>query len=127
MKRSVQVAAPLLASAAVSLLTACRNPEMQRCVDAQNHVVDDSFCRNQPMQPNGATGSPNPANGSNYVYVPTYRYYYGGGGSYVLGSTVSGGSYTATSGVSYSTTRGGFGSTFHGGEGGSGGHGGGGE
>ena len=47
MKRSTQVTAPLLAAAALSLLTGCRKPEMQRCVDEHNNVVDDSFCQNQ--------------------------------------------------------------------------------
>lgn len=43
MRRSPQVAAPLLASAAAALLTGCHHgPEMQRCVDAQNRVVDPS-------------------------------------------------------------------------------------
>ncbi len=50
MRRSTQVAAPLLAAAAFSMLTGCRKPEMQRCVDEQNHVVDDSFCANQPSR-----------------------------------------------------------------------------
>ena len=120
MKRSLNVSAPLLASAALTLLTACRDPQMQRCVDDQNHVVDDKFCRNQPNQ-NASSGS-----GGTGFYMP-YRYYYGGGGSYDLGSTVSGGSYVGTPGASYSTTRGGFGSTFHGGSSGSSAHGGGGE
>jgi hypothetical protein len=121
MKRSLNVSAPLLASAALTLLTACRNPQMQRCVDQNNHVVDGSLCRNQPNQ-SGSSGS-----GIGYIPMP-YRYYYGGGGSYDLGSTVTGGGYVGTPGVSYSTTRGGFGSTFGGGDSdGSGAHGGSGE
>ena len=47
-----------------------------------------------------------------------YRYYYGGGGSYVPGTAAMGGSYAPESGHSYSTTngtaRGGFGSSFGG-------------
>jgi uncharacterized membrane protein YgcG len=98
MKRSAQVTAPLLAAAALSLLTACRrSPEMQRCVDENNHVVDPSFCKNQPAAANGV----HPGGG----YFPIYRYYYGGGGG------------SATSG----TARGGFGSTFGGGDAGGGG------
>ncbi len=111
MKRSVQVTAPLLAATALALTTGCRHPQMQRCVDEQNRVVDDSLCRDQLK-----TGS------------PAYRYYYGGSGSYNFGSYVSGGSYTSSSGVSYatSTSRGGFGSSFGGGSSGDsgGGHGG---
>jgi hypothetical protein len=119
-KRSQHVTAPLLAAAALSLLAACkRGPEMQRCVDENNHVVDPSFCAAQP------TG------GGNTIYPgyhPIYRYYYGGSGGYGIGSTVTEGGYTPVTGHAYSTTsgtaRGGFGSS-HGGEGG-GGHGGGG-
>ncbi len=49
MKRSTKVAAPLLASAALAITIGCRKPEMQRCVDENNKVVDDSFCANQPQ------------------------------------------------------------------------------
>ncbi len=110
MKRSLNVTAPLLASAALTLLTACRKPQpqMQRCVDEQNHVVDDKFCQNLPNQQTGV-----PANhGSGFV---PYHYYYGGNGGYALGTVVSGGSNTAIPGVSY-TTRGGLGSTHGGGD-----------
>jgi hypothetical protein len=103
MKRSLNVTAPLLASAALGLLTACRKPQMQRCVDEQNHVVDDKFCQNLP---NSQTNMPS-NHGTGFV---PYHFYYGGIGGYDLGSTVSGGSYIAAPGVSY-TTRGGFGGT----------------
>jgi len=106
MKRSTQVTAPLLAAAALSLLTGCRKPEMQRCVDEHNNVVDDSFCQNQSAQqqrPDGHGG---------FIFVPSpYRYYYGGYGGFGLGTQVGGGSLTPTPGASY-TTRGGFGSSF---------------
>lgn len=135
MRRSRQVLAPLLASTAVALLAGCHGPEMQRCVDESNHVVDPSFCKNLPAhgtQPvySGSGG------GAGVLLLPhMYHYYYGGGGSYAPGTVVSGGGYVPSSGRSYSTTagtaRGGFGSSFsghggegHGGEGGS--HGGGG-
>jgi hypothetical protein len=113
MRRSAQVIAPFLASTAALLLTGC-GPEMQRCVDQQNHVVDPKFCQGQPLaqQPGSQPG-----------YVP-YHYYYGGSGGYSLGSTVSGGSFTPASGHSYSltsgTSRGGFGSSFSSGGGGEG-------
>ena len=112
-KRSLQVSAPLLAAAALATLSGCHRPEMQRCVDEQNHVVADSFC----TSPQAA----HPASG----YFPVYRFYYGGYGGFGLGSTVSGGSYTSVPGHSYatSTVRGGFGSSHSGaasGEGGSG-------
>ena len=61
MRRSPQVLAPLLASTAVALLAGCRGPEMQRCVDENNHVVDPSFCKNLPpgrTQPGYSGGGP---------------------------------------------------------------------
>jgi len=109
MKRSTQVAAPLLAAAAMAMLVGCHKREMQRCVDENNKVVDDSFCHQQGEQrPDGHGG---------FIFVPMpYHYYYGGYGGYGLGSVVGGGSYTPAPGVSYSTTtRGGFGSSFSGG------------
>jgi hypothetical protein len=105
MRRSINVTAPLLAAAAISLLTGCRRPEMQRCVDENNNVVDDSFCQNQTAQqrPNGQGG---------FVVFPSpYRYYYGGWGGYTIGTPAGGGSYTPVAGSSY-VTRGGFGSSF---------------
>ena len=59
MKRSTHVAAPLLASAALSMLAGCRQPQMKRCVDEHNVVVDNSFCDNQPNQQN-----------NNYYHAP---------------------------------------------------------
>ncbi len=121
MRRSLHVSAPLLASAALAVLTACRQPQMQRCVDATGKVVADTFC-----------GAPQGQQNNNFYRPPgtgSYRWYYGGGGGYSPGTVVGGGSYTPLSGGSYatSTSRGGFGSSFSGGEGGEGGgHGGGG-
>jgi hypothetical protein len=109
MKRSTQVAAPLLAAAALSLLTGCR-PEMQRCVDENNHVVDDSLCDTQPNQ--------HPVAGTSvYPILLPYHYYYGGWGGYGIGSVVGGGSTNPSFGRSYATRsgrtiRGGFGSSF---------------
>ncbi len=134
MKRSERVVAPLLGAAALAVMSGCRAPEMQRCVDEQNHVVAESFC-----QANGVA----PVTTGPMGYFPHYRYYYGGGGGWTPGTTVFGGSYDSLSGHSYTrssaaahsesigghvtsgTSRGGFGST-HGGDAG-GGHGGGGE
>jgi hypothetical protein len=129
MKRSSQVAAPLLAAAAISLLTGCQKPEMQRCVDEQNHVVDDKLCANLPNQQGVQQQRPDGHGGFIPIILP-YRYYYGGWGGYGLGSVVGGGGYAPVTGRSYAnrsgvTTRGGFGSSFHGSEGeGSGAHGG---
>jgi len=113
MRRSTQVAAPLLAAAALAMATGCRKPEMQRCVDEHNNVVADSFCDAQ----NGQQERRSDGHGG-FIFVPfPYRYYYGGFGGYGLGSTVGGGSYTPADGRSYATssgrtTRGGFGSSF---------------
>lgn len=108
MRRSNQVAAPLLASAAVALLAGCR-PDMQRCVDESNRVVDPTQC--SALSP-GSTQTTVGRSGGYHVY----RYYYGGRGSYVPGSVVTGGSFAPAGGHSYSTTngtaRGGFGSSF---------------
>jgi hypothetical protein len=123
-KRSTQVAAPLLAAAALSILTGCRKPEMQRCVDENNKVVDDSLCNNQP---NAQQQYQHPG-GSIIPFIPLYHYYYGGWGGYGLGTLVGGGSttpdpsrsYTTRSGV---TTRGGFGRSMSSGSHSSGGEG----
>ncbi|MBB5317301.1 hypothetical protein [Tunturibacter empetritectus] len=129
MRRSTQVAAPLLAAAALSMLTGCQKPEMQRCVDENNHVVDDSLCANLPANQQGAQQRPD-GHGSFLPVIIPYRYYYGGWGDYGLGSVAGGGGYAPVSGRSYAnrsgvTIRGGFGSSFHGEGGeGSGAHGG---
>jgi hypothetical protein len=109
MKRSTQVAAPLLASAALAILAGCRQQEMQRCVDENNHVVDDKLCANLPNQQ--ANQQQRPDGHGGFIPFFPYRYYYGGWGGYGFGSQVGGGSYSPTPGRSY-TTRGGFGSSF---------------
>jgi hypothetical protein len=126
MKRSTHVAAPLLAAAALAITTGCEKPQMQRCVDENNKVVDDHFCANLPtanqIQQNFGTG---------YIPLPRYHYYYGGWGGYGLGTPVGGGSYFPDPARSYAsrtgaiTTRGGFGRSFSSssGEGEGGGHG----
>jgi hypothetical protein len=127
MKRSTHVAAPLLAAAALALNTGCRKPEMQRCVDEHNVVVDESYCANLPAIPQ--QNQPDGHGGIIPIIFP-YHYYYGGWGGYGLGSIVGGGSYFPIDGRSYATssgriTRGGFGGSFS--EGGSHGSSGGGE
>jgi hypothetical protein len=128
MKRSSHVTAPLLAAAALAITTGCEKPQMQRCVDEHNMVVDDSHCANQPAQ----AGQQNQnINGPGYIPYFPYHYYYGGWGGYGIGTPVGGGSYFPDPARSYAsrsgaiTTRGGFGRSFGGGEGGGeGGHGG---
>lgn len=113
MRRSRQVAAPLLAAAALAILSGCRKPAMQRCVDEQNHVVDDKLCANQPQGQQQRSDS----HGGFIPFFIPYHYYYGGWGGYGLGSTVGGGGLTPGFGRSYATrsgvsTRGGFGGSF---------------
>ncbi|MDE1178529.1 MAG: hypothetical protein PW789_18300 [Edaphobacter sp.] len=120
MRRSVKVAAPLLAATAVTMLSSgCRTTEMQRCVDENNHVVDDNLCANLPP----ASGGPQNPNSGGYGYVPyrpLYRYYYGGWGGYTPGTLAGGGSlspgeghsYTTSRGLRTGTARGGFGGWF---------------
>jgi hypothetical protein len=110
-KRSTSVAVPLLASAALAMLAGCKQEQMQRCVDAHNVVVDDSFCANQQNPPNNNNG--------NYPGIGFYRWYYGGVGNYYPGSIATGGGYAPVSGFDYATSRGGFGTSS-----GVGGHGG---
>ncbi len=73
---------------------------MQRCVDKLGNVAPENLCQQEQQQSHG------------FGYVPLYRYYYGGWGSYDLGSRAGGGSLAPTPGVKYSTTRGGFGRAF---------------
>ena len=116
MKRSAKVTAPLLASVALAMTTGCRKPEMQRCVDENNKVVDDSFCANQPQA--GTPDQRRPDGHGGFIpFIPLYHYYYGGWGGYRLGTVVGGGtttpaeghSYINSSGVRTGTVRGGFG------------------
>jgi hypothetical protein len=109
MRRSQKVTAPLLATAALAMLAGCRKPEMQRCVDENNHVVADNLCQAQPGLQQQHVDPYYP------LFYPHYHYYYGGWGGYGLGSLVGGGGYSPLAGHSYSssTTRGGFGSSFH--------------
>ncbi len=136
MKRSAHVAAPLLASTALALLSGCHHPEMQRCVDENNKVVEDKLCANQPadaQQQRQLQEQQRQHNGVGFIpFIPLYHYYYGGSGSRGIGSLVNGGSTAPLSGHSYSTgtSRGGFGRSFssggsHSGGGEGGGHGGG--
>ena len=132
MRRSNQVLAPLLASAALALLAGCKKYDKQSCVDEHNQVVDPSYCKDLPpnaQQPVAGTLSNNGGTYTNGVFYPHYyRFYYGGynGGP---GTIAGGGGYAPAPGHSYAitgTTRGGFGSSFSGGEG-EGGHAGSGE
>ncbi len=113
MRRSTQVATPLLASTALALLAGCHQPEMQRCVDENNKVVDDLLCANQP----GAQQQQQHSGVGIIPYLPLYHYYYGGSGGRGIGTLVNGGSSSPLAGHSYSTgtSRGGFGRSLSGG------------
>jgi hypothetical protein len=109
MKRSTQVAAPLLAAAALAMATGCSKPEMQRCVDPQNTVVDNDLCQS-PTEGRLRDGTLSP-------FRPSYRYYYGGTGTNKPGTPASNGTFAPLSGHSYkiattATVRGGFGRSF---------------
>ncbi|WP_058186301.1 hypothetical protein [Terracidiphilus gabretensis] len=97
MRRSREIQLTLLASLALTSLTACRD-EPQHCVDGRNRLLPDSSCQvsNRPV-------------GAHYVYGGSSG---GHVGDAVVGSSVS---------------RGGFGGSAEGGEGHSGGGEGGGE
>jgi hypothetical protein len=73
-------------------MTGCRKPEMQRCVDQQNVVVDEDFCHSNGEQ--RVLGEKPAASSS-------YRYYYGGTGSTEAGSTATGGSYVPDANHTY--------------------------
>lgn len=125
MHRAAKLVTPLLAAAAVSILTGCRPKEMQRCVDEHNNVVADNLCNGQSQQ---RVEQRSDGHGGFFpFFIPMYRPYFGGYGG-GIGSSVGGGSYAPVPGHSYSApgkgffgssgsvTRGGFGSSF-GGEG----------
>ena len=99
----------------MAMATGCRKPEMQRCVDEHNVVVDDKFCANVDQQ--GIQQQRPDGHGGFIPFLIPYRYYYGGWGGYGLGSTVGGGAFAPAYGRSYATrsgvtTRGGFGRSF---------------
>ena len=109
MRRSSQVATPLLVAAALTLATGCQRPEMQRCVDEQNMVVDDDLCH--------AVGEQRTLGGNPHK-PEVYRYYYGGTGSAEAGTTAENGSFEPDPTRSYKianssvTVRNGFGSKY---------------
>ena len=114
MARVRKIVAPLLAAAAVSILTGCRPKEMQRCVDEHDNVVDDKLCANLPQ--NAVQQRPD-GHGGFIPFILPYRYYYGGGGGLGAGSRVYGGGYQPQPNHRYTSPRGGSGGGggfFHG-------------
>src|SRR5258707_1389070 len=98
MRRSVQVAAPLLATAALAISTGCRKTEMQRCVDEHGIVVADNLCANLPPGQQGIQPQHPDGHGGFIPFIFPYHYYYGGLGGYALGSLATGGSVTPSAG-----------------------------
>ncbi len=123
MPPSTRLVTPLLAAAALSILTGCRPKEMQRCVDETGKVVADNFCAGQPAAPERVSDGH-----GGFLFIPhIYRPYYGGLGGYAIGDRVTGGSFNAAPGVRYASplspgsrgffggrgiSRGGFGHSF---------------
>jgi hypothetical protein len=89
MRRSSEIQLTLLASLALTTLMGCRD-EPQHCVNAQNRLLPDSYCRT----------------GSGYAYTGAH-YVYGGSSGGRVGDTV----------VGSSVSRGGFGGSAEGGGG----------
>ena len=102
MRRSAKVTLMFLSSFATAVVNGCDKDEggdwveAKRCVDNNNIVVDESFCK------------------SSGPHTHYYSHYYGGHG-YYLGDRAYGGGRVAQSGVSYVSPsrvpRGGFGPT----------------
>ncbi|WP_263380594.1 hypothetical protein [Granulicella paludicola] len=94
MRRSAAILTPMLASTAVTLLAGC-SVQMQRCIDTSNRVVEPAHCSVIPHD--------------------GYSYYYGGLGSYEVGSIALDGAFQPEDGELYSltgTVREGFGTFF---------------
>ncbi|HEY0163575.1 MAG TPA: hypothetical protein VGB69_12920 [Edaphobacter sp.] len=90
--RFLQIAALFAACLLTLAGTGCRKPEMQRCVNQQNIVVDDELCRTTGEQ-RILREKPAPAE--------NFHYYYGGEGSTEPGTVATGGSYLRLSGHDY--------------------------
>ncbi len=88
MRRSHAVPLILLAVAAVSAATGCREhpTQIRNCVDDNRHIVPDERCDDEPF-----TGT---------VILPgSYHYLYGGASGGHLGDAVVGGSWQAQFGA----------------------------
>jgi hypothetical protein len=110
MKRSKEIRLGLLASTAAALIGCDSQPHYdvhRQCVDANQVVVDNRYCEQQPR------GTP--------MGYP-YRWYYYGGSNYghsiyvpaPFGQRASGGSFASPAGSPSGTVRGMFGGTAEG-------------
>jgi len=102
MKKSSQITLGLVAAAAMAFTSACHKKptQTQSCVDAENHIVADSWCEEAEQKRRTSPGAFFP-----YVWI------YGGSSGGRMGDTVFGGSAVPTPGASI--TRGGFGTSMH--------------
>ena len=101
MKKSSQITLGLVAATAMAFTSAChKKTQTQTCIDAENHIVADSWCEDAEK-----TRRSNPGAFFPYVWI------YGGSSGGRIGDTVLGGSAVPTPGVSI--TRGGFGTSMH--------------
>lgn len=97
MKKTSSIKLTLLTAAAAAALSGCnrmREAQVQRCVDGQNIMVDESNCQNQQPYSTGSGGYYGGYSG------PRYRWVYGGNGGYAPGSIVYGGSDHPEQGLS---------------------------
>lgn len=93
MTRPLLLAALFLIVTPVLIATGCNiEPEMQRCVDYRDTVVEYSACQGGPQYVK-VPGNINP--------MPRFRFYYGGFGSGEIGSQAWGGAEKPLSGHVY--------------------------
>ncbi len=93
MKRILQLSSLCLLTIPVCVATGCNvQPEMQRCIDFRDHVLDYHECE-RPVSEVRVPGSINP--------LPSHRWYFGGYGGTELGASAWGGSDTALHGHAY--------------------------
>lgn len=103
MKKSSSITLGLLAAVAMAVTTGCRRTEVRDCVDQNNRIVDEKFCKGQQPQQQQST-----SHGGGFV---PYYWMYGGSSGGRIGDTVIGGRNTPTPGMR-AVTRGGFGHSF---------------
>jgi hypothetical protein len=93
MKRLLHLSSLFLLAVPVSVATGCNvEPEMRRCVDFRDHVLNYHDCE-RPVSAVRVAGSLNP--------LPSHRWYFGGYGGAELGASAWGGSDTALRGHAY--------------------------
>ena len=100
MKKSSQITLGLVAAAALAFTSGCRRQtQVQNCIDAENHIVADSWCEDAEQKRRSSPG-----------FFAPYVWIYGGSSGGRFGDTVFGGSAVPTPGATI--VRGGFGSSM---------------